>query len=56
MGQLDELAGVHSHHGLLTSIGPGLEGQDDETVGVSHHAPAGGARGHSRGTGLGWGL
>lgn len=34
MGQLDELVGVRSHHGLLTSIRPGPEGQDDETVGV----------------------
>lgn len=25
MGQLAELAGVHSHHGLLTSIRPGPE-------------------------------
>lgn len=56
MGQLAELAGVHSCRGLLTSLRPGPQGQGDETVGVSHHAPAGGARGHSRGTGLGWGL
>lgn len=49
---MGRLAGVPSLHGLLTSVRPGPQGQG-ENMEASHDAPAGGAKGHSRGMGLG---